>query len=68
MLWGDLEEQKKDATTTEHGEAQLVKASGRPFQCYIKEYGVRVPHSEGQDGTSERWQRTFRLWGATIKR
>ena len=66
-LWGDLEEQKEDANSSEAENGKQVKASGRPFQCYVKEYGVRVSQREDEDDTYKGWQRMFRLWGTTVK-
>ena len=43
-------------------EDELPKPAGRPFQCCIKEYGVRV---NGEDGRMA-WERRFRMFGTTI--
>ena len=59
VLWGDLAEKKKEAAA-EEGD---LKPSNRPFECYVKEYGVDVRRLEGEAG----YQRTFRLWGTRIK-
>ena len=81
LLWGGLEERKRDAKAEKDGG---VVAGGRPFQCCLKEYGVKVPIEEGKEGGRDgdggegaeegergggegvRWERRWRLWGCTI--
>lgn len=61
VLWGDLEEKKKEGGEDEDGD---FIPSNRPFECYVKEYGVPV------DRTTESaagYERRFGLWGTRIK-
>ncbi|KAI4206953.1 MAG: hypothetical protein LQ348_000738 [Seirophora lacunosa] len=54
LIWGELEEKKS---------AGLGTAKGLPFECCIKEYGVR---SAGATGTgSGEWERRFAMFGTT---
>ncbi|MCJ1431244.1 hypothetical protein MMC27_000595 [Xylographa pallens] len=74
ILWGDLEERKMRAGALRETNANdAVRKSGAedakekgvmqcplrtpPFQCCIKEYGVNV---------KGKWERRFRMFGATI--
>ena len=73
ILWGDLEERKSCAralkdrnvnqaickTTAEDGKIGMTQSLPRtiPFQCCIKEYGVKVHGG---------WKRRFRMFGSTI--
>lgn len=64
LLWGDLQEQKEEAEKTAGGgpggsgvAATVVKPSGRPFECLVKEYGVQV---------QGRWERVFAMFGTSI--
>lgn len=84
LLWGNLEEQKmkslevensalKEIDGNEHGTGKRrgAVARGRPFQCCLKEYGVKVWREEGgsvsrDDGDPRLWERRWRMWGCTI--
>lgn len=85
VLWGDLEERKREheqELENERGRALLqgetgveemgrewgsrLKASARPFECFIKEYGVRVQKpvkgrivDEGEK--KGEWERIWRM-------
>jgi hypothetical protein len=63
-LWGDLEEKKQEAKSTE--DALGVKASARPFECLIKEYGVRVRDARRRSDDVVLYDRFFRLFGTSI--
>ena len=64
LLWGDLQEKKEEAKSTE--EALNVKPSARPFECLIKEYGVPVRNPGGQSKDVVVYDRLFRLFGTSI--
>jgi protection-of-telomeres protein 1 len=75
LLWGNLEEQKSKARAS--GLQSWGSVSSRPFECCIKEYGVRCTHLEDPnamdvDGEvcSEPgcfgWERRFAMFGTTI--
>ncbi len=88
LLWGDLEgrKSKEEAVLGERdGNRSLDKKKGDgrqegvPFQCCLKQYGVRVRAGRnendeipgGSDGHKDindewRWERRFRLYGCTI--
>ena len=62
VLWGDLQERKEDMKNGDH-EMEIggkVKASARPFECFIKEYGIRSIAKEGE------WDRMFRMCYTSI--
>ena len=61
-LWGDLEENKSEAVDREvvDGAQTKIKPSGRPFECFIKEYGIPIA------GEEEEWRRMFRLCWTSI--
>jgi protection of telomeres protein 1 len=83
VLWGDLEERKREheaeverekgrALLQGHGKTSGVpawgvgfNASARPFECFIKEYGVRTLESRGRivdEGEEmKEWDRVWRL-------
>lgn len=62
-LWGDLQEKKEECTTAE---GITVKPNGRPFECLIKEYGVRRPDCDGSPEDAPLYDRIFRLFNTTI--
>ncbi|KAI4168199.1 MAG: hypothetical protein LQ343_006585 [Gyalolechia ehrenbergii] len=80
LLWGDLEERKRDGGSAGEG----GKTSSMPFECCIKEYGVRsrkgwreraVKDDERSDAEKEEdadeednwgWERRFAIFGTTI--
>jgi hypothetical protein len=62
-LWGDLQERKEECSTVE---ALSVKPNARPFECLIKEYGVRSQTSDGRPKDALTYDRRFRLFGTTI--
>lgn len=76
LLWGDLEERIDDIVHDGFREQEEGKRKGRPgsmpFECCIKEYGIRS--RDGADGSiSEEshqekwgWDRKFRMFGTTI--
>ncbi|KAL6721544.1 hypothetical protein ACLMJK_000648 [Lecanora helva] len=86
LLWGDLEEQKSRklaaALSKSDDTAQIMRIEEepqtKPFQCCLKEYGVKVraENTIGADdveGTDTRdleknwvWERRWRLFGTTI--
>ncbi|KAJ5690591.1 hypothetical protein N7462_004983 [Penicillium macrosclerotiorum] len=82
ILWGDLEERKRDHDATQANRSIWVppKPSSLPFICCIKEYGVRCSHSRDPDamqvdGAKEElcmlpdcfgWERRFAMFGTTI--
>ena len=88
ILWGDLEEKKtremalkekntnpRLRSTRDHGgdsEALNEAPKARPFQCCIKEYGVRSMPLPGEESGCDNdrdiygWERRFRMFGATI--
>ena len=88
LLWGDLEERKlkqlerKASSLKEIGDNKQITGSKDtkearrwPFQCCLKEYGVKVKSEdvESGDGSVSRqkgdpglWERRWRLWGCTI--
>ena len=61
VLWGDLQERKEEITKNVCGKAAggemggKVRASARPFECFIKEYGIPSIERAGE------WERMFRL-------
>ncbi|KIW64278.1 hypothetical protein PV04_09225 [Phialophora macrospora] len=63
-LWGDLQERKQEAMSTE--DALSVKPSARPFECLIKEYGVPVRGSRRRSNDVVIYDRCFRLFGTAI--
>ena len=88
LLWGDLEERKVKQAKEEANVLKEVdgnkQSTGRkdtreskrwPFQCCLKEYGVKVKRGDGeacdeiikrQTGDPQLWERRWRLWGCTI--
>ena len=95
LLWGDLEERKMKIQEGEKstlkevdpngqiiGRNKREEAKGRPFQCCLKEYGVKVRkegkevdrrsgNANGGDESEQeesiwRWERRWRMWGCTI--
>ena len=91
LLWGDLEERKANAqkaggkslketngNAQDRGKKWAIESKGRPLQCCLKEYGVKIK-VDGETGKglvnggeSElgektwRWERRWRMWGCTI--
>ena len=63
-LWGDLQENKEESGNTD--EAPTLKASARPFECLIKEYGVPVRSPSHRSSSVVLYDRLFRLFGTTI--
>ncbi|KAJ9652002.1 hypothetical protein H2198_008744 [Neophaeococcomyces mojaviensis] len=66
VLWGDLEEKKleHDATGTQlkqHGHA----VSSRPFECFIKEFGIQARDENGRKVEDE-YERIFSIFGTRI--
>lgn len=82
LLWGNLEEKKAERrdreelghTDEDKTVAIDLESTGRPFQCCLREYGVkRRVTASLTDENSERngaapweWQRRWRLFGCTI--
>lgn len=66
VLWGDLQE-KKDETMKSGEELRKegVVVSSRPFEGFIREFGVGV---KTRDGTvlDNRWERMFAMFGTRI--
>ncbi|QSZ36898.1 hypothetical protein DSL72_008988 [Monilinia vaccinii-corymbosi] len=47
-----------------------IKPKNKPFECFIKQYGIKVPEEDPEKadaGEEQRWQRVFGLWGTLIK-
>ena len=65
ILWGSLEEDKQKARDSTGN--QILRPSNRPFECYIKEYGIRTRSLPSKDGSERSYERMFRLWGTTIQ-
>ncbi len=63
-VWGDLQEQKEEIKNT--GQALTLKASTRPFECLIKEYGVPVRNPKERSSDVVLYDRLFRLFGTAI--
>ena len=68
ILWGDLEERKSKSRAlqeknpnairgVEEGKREMEVPRAKPFQCCLKEYGVKV---------RGKWERRFRMFGTTI--
>ena len=55
LLWGDLQEWKEEGGAG--GGDNPLKPSGRPFECLVKEYGVKV---------GGEWERIFAMFGTSI--
>lgn len=82
ILWGDLQEQKEMAAAakSDTGPAEIGPVSNVPFNCCIKEYGVRCSHTldTRTDGTTANcsslceqegcfgFERRFAMFGTTI--
>ncbi|KAJ5980776.1 hypothetical protein N7481_008074 [Penicillium waksmanii] len=82
LLWGDLEERKQESAATAIGDDepwQPVKSSSVPFECCIREYGVKCSHKdpdamavdeEDRDICTQSgcfgWERRFAMFGTTI--
>ncbi|UNI19056.1 hypothetical protein JDV02_005273 [Purpureocillium takamizusanense] len=83
ILWGDLEEHKSrdaekaaaghekppDDSDDETSSGLAAKVSNRPFQCCVREYGIKVPESDpakANAGESKRWERMYKLFGTKI--
>ncbi|KAL4893457.1 hypothetical protein BDV59DRAFT_177454 [Aspergillus ambiguus] len=76
LLWGNLEEQKRQAA--EHGDNRSIGAvSARPFVCCIQEYGVVCSHraeandfDEYQSGCDQDdclgWEQRYAMFQTTI--
>ncbi|KAB8296686.1 hypothetical protein EYC80_002109 [Monilinia laxa] len=49
---------------------QEIKPRNKPFECCIKQYGIKVDEEDPEKadaGEGKRWQRVFGLWGTLIK-
>ncbi|KAK2810288.1 hypothetical protein FQN50_003019 [Emmonsiellopsis sp. PD_5] len=64
ILWGDLEERKSANPAAFDINESSGKSSTRPFECCIKEFGVRSRKGKSGDGFG--WERRFRMYGTTI--
>ncbi|KAJ5782560.1 hypothetical protein N7457_004334 [Penicillium paradoxum] len=75
ILWGDLEEKKSKARAS--GQQSWGQVRSRPFECCIKEYGVRCTHSKDPNAMDIDgdvcsypgcfgWERRFAMFGTTI--
>ncbi|KAF4760343.1 hypothetical protein HAV15_008310 [Penicillium sp. str.  len=75
LLWGNLEEEKSKAMAS--GQQSWGPVKSCPFECCIKEYGVRCTHSKDpnvMDVDGEvcthlgcfGWERRFAMFGTTI--
>lgn len=62
-LWGDLQERKEESSATE---GISVKSSGRPFECFVKEYGVAIEGVGSGSSDNVEYERMFRLFGTTV--
>lgn len=65
VLWGDLQELKEEASTSQ--EAEEFKPRARPFECLIAEYGIEARDDDGLKKDNGEHERVFHLWGTTIK-
>lgn len=67
VLWGDLEEKKVELGKTglELALEENVTISSKPFECLIKEYGVKAVSEDGTclDST---WERMFSIFGTNV--
>lgn len=48
---------------------QEIKPKNKPFECCIKQYGIKVAEEDPEKadaGEGKRWQRVFGLWGTLI--
>lgn len=69
VLWGDLEEKKAETGKTglqlELARDDEAMVSSKPFECLIKEYGVKAVSENGM-GLNGHWERMFRIFGTNI--
>lgn len=83
ILWGSLQEEKEKPTTASDKRQDWIppKNSSLPFECCIKEYGVRCSHPTDADADAMvvddyeppcsqpdcfGWERRFAMFGTTI--
>lgn len=80
ILWGDLEEKKRNAFLANNEAWTPIQHSSLPFQCCVREYGVRCAHPEDPDAMvldgyhgepcsqpdCFGWERRFAMFGTTI--
>ncbi|CAP95093.1 Pc21g01960 [Penicillium rubens Wisconsin 54-1255] len=75
LLWGNLEEEKSKAMAS--GQQSWGPVKSCPFECCIKEYGVRCTHGKDPDAMDIDggmcthpdcfgWERRFAMFGTTI--
>lgn len=66
VLWGDLQERKAAAGVENEDKISNIRPSAKPFECLIKEYGIRSRNEKGQLKGELDFDRMFRIWGTTI--
>lgn len=66
VLWGNLQE-KKDETmkSGEELRAEGVTISSRPFECFVKEFGVEM-RTRDREILEDQWERMFAMFGTRI--
>ncbi|KAJ8069370.1 hypothetical protein OCU04_003024 [Sclerotinia nivalis] len=61
----------QDNKENEKAETPLeIKPRNKPFECCIKQYGVKVNEEDPEKadaGEGKRWQRVFGLWGTMVR-
>lgn len=65
----DVNSQDNSGGETANSPLEL-KPNNKPFECCIKQYGIRVAEEDPEKadaGEGKRWQRVFGLWGTLIK-
>lgn len=65
VLWGDLQEQKEEASASQ--EAAGFNPRARSFKCLIAEYGIEARDDEGLKKDNGEYERVFHLCGTTVK-
>lgn len=74
LLWGDLEERKREDPENFNPDNSDVSDSTKPFACCIKEYGVKVGKRDATSSSEEGpeqdptllWERRFGMFGTNI--
>ncbi|KAL9113097.1 MAG: hypothetical protein Q9227_002709 [Pyrenula ochraceoflavens] len=77
VLWGDLEEQKRERDREQDpaaaGDDLGMKLTQRPlevksraFECLVKEFGIRKRGVSDEKDPTKLWERRFRLYGTRI--
>lgn len=66
----DSDDEEGESTTNTNAAPASSQLSNKPFRCCLRQYGIKVPTENGEDGDAGeglRWERVFALFGTKIR-